>query len=267
MSVSERKNKRKASTPTDGYICSICSKPGHWVQQCPDKQRKKNKNNKNHVYTPGVDPSDADIEKARELQKIKPPNCFCGIPSRLKKVKRSHAADNSRAIGKYFFFCSKRKDDTTKCRFARPVEDETKAKKDIVCTFFAKRGFCMRGERCMYKHELNTENQTSFSNVKDSLESVMETKVGQNHSYSKESKNDDNCNSIKNKARAESLDRNGSNSSNDDCSSSSDSSSANSSSNSSSSSSSHDSSSESSSSSSSSDIDSSSDSDSDVQAS
>ena len=30
----------------------------------------------------------------------------------------------SRAVGKYFFFCSKKRDDKTVCRFARPAEDE-----------------------------------------------------------------------------------------------------------------------------------------------
>ncbi len=50
---------------------------------------------------------------------------FCGIPSRLNKVKRSkEGGENSRALGKYFFFCSKKRDDETQCRFARPVEME-----------------------------------------------------------------------------------------------------------------------------------------------
>lgn len=195
MTESEGNNKRKISTPGEGYICSICSKPGHWVQQCPDKKRKKRNKNHAHSYTPGVDPSEADIARARELQKIKPPNCFCGIPSRLKKVKRSHVSDNSQAIGKYFFFCSKRKDDSTKCRFARPVEDATKPKKDIICTFFAKRGFCMRGDRCMYKHEVNTENQMyATTNIKDSHENALDSDLRESATKTKD-ENDTNSSS------------------------------------------------------------------------
>lgn len=50
---------------------------------------------------------------------------FCGLPSRLNKVKRSReGGENSRAVGKYFFFCSKKRDDETQCRYARPVDLE-----------------------------------------------------------------------------------------------------------------------------------------------
>eukprot|EP00588_Corethron_pennatum_P006424 CAMPEP_0194288252 /NCGR_PEP_ID=MMETSP0169-20130528/36440_1 /TAXON_ID=218684 /ORGANISM="Corethron pennatum, Strain L29A3" /LENGTH=234 /DNA_ID=CAMNT_0039035203 /DNA_START=99 /DNA_END=803 /DNA_ORIENTATION=+ len=116
--------KRKRSLPPDGYVCAICAITGHWIQQCSqrDKKSKKSKSS-NHVYQTGVDPSERNILEAKELQKIKPPLCFCRIVSRLKKVKRSNADENSRAIGKYFFFCKKKIDDKTKCRFARPLED------------------------------------------------------------------------------------------------------------------------------------------------
>mmetsp|Transcript_35052 Transcript_35052/g.69046 ORF Transcript_35052/g.69046 Transcript_35052/m.69046 type:complete len:237 (+) Transcript_35052:91-801(+) len=116
--------KRKRSLPPDGYVCAICAITGHWIQQCSqrDKKGKKSKTS-NHVYQMGVDPSEKDILEAKELQKIKPPLCFCRIASRLKKVKRSNADEHSRAIGKYFFFCKKKVDDNTKCRFARPLED------------------------------------------------------------------------------------------------------------------------------------------------
>lgn len=143
--------KRKKSIPPDGYVCSICSEPGHWIQQCPQK-RKRKKTNPGHIHIPGVDPSEADIEKARNLQKIKPPRCFCGINSRLKKVKRTKSGEESRAIGNYFFFCSKGKFDEGKCKFARPVEDELKPKKERMCTFFAKTGVCKKGDKCLFSH-------------------------------------------------------------------------------------------------------------------
>lgn len=153
-------SKRKQSSPPDCYVCKVCGVAGHWIQQCPEhRPRKKKKkaaasSTTPHVFVAGVDPSAADIEEAREMQKIKPPNCFCGITSRLKKVKRSSQGQNSRAIGKYFFFCAKQKSNDTKCQFARPVEDELKPKKERLCTFFKKTGKCKKGDKCVFRHEL-----------------------------------------------------------------------------------------------------------------
>jgi hypothetical protein len=153
-------SKRKQSSPPDGYLCNLCGVAGHWIQQCsqqrPNKKRKKRASTPAHVFVAGVDPSEADIEKARQLQKIKPPNCFCGITSRLKKVKRSSSKEgqHSRAIGKYFFFCAKQKSNDSKCRFARPVEDELTPKKERLCTFFIKTGKCKKGDKCVFRHEL-----------------------------------------------------------------------------------------------------------------
>ncbi len=51
----------------------------------------------------------------------------------MNKVKRSkEGGENSRAVGKYFFFCSKKRDDETQCRFARPVEMEMNKKGSVV---------------------------------------------------------------------------------------------------------------------------------------
>ena len=105
------------------------------------------------------------------------------MPSRLNKVKRSKVQEESRAIGKYFFFCSKKRDDETQCRFARPVDMELKKDKKIdsrmkakkkegvvskaaakvdntsttktnqVCKFFAKTGSCKKGDKCEFSHE------------------------------------------------------------------------------------------------------------------
>eukprot|EP00529_Nitzschia_sp_RCC80_P035678 CAMPEP_0113504810 /NCGR_PEP_ID=MMETSP0014_2-20120614/34933_1 /TAXON_ID=2857 /ORGANISM="Nitzschia sp." /LENGTH=173 /DNA_ID=CAMNT_0000399983 /DNA_START=18 /DNA_END=539 /DNA_ORIENTATION=- /assembly_acc=CAM_ASM_000159 len=145
---------KKTSTPPDGYVCNLCRVAGHWIQQC-DEKKKKNKNKKKrksstgdqheHEYQPGVDPSPKDIELARKMQQIPPPMCDCGIKSRLKKVKKSNVTENSRAVGSYFFFCNKKKDDTTKCNFAKPVdengtlvEEKSKAEK-LQGNFFAKK--------------------------------------------------------------------------------------------------------------------------------
>ena len=170
--------KRKTSVPSDGYICFICKEPGHWIQQCPMKN-KRQKKKKTHLYKPGVDPSKEDIHKARQLQKIKPPNCFCGIVSRLKKVKRTKTGEDSRAIGKYFFFCSKGKFDDSKCRFARPVEDEVKPKKERLCTFFAKTGVCKKGQKCMFSHDVSVSASMERTDKREGVVSGLEMETTQ----------------------------------------------------------------------------------------
>ena len=155
-SVSENSKKRKApvedgekdikattgtsSSPPDGYVCNLCQQPGHWIQSCPDRRkhnqkqkRQKKKQQQQHVPVPGVDPSPKDIEAARKYQQWlathTAPLCFCRQPSRLKKVKKNKKVQSdSRAIGKYFFFCSKKRSDNP-CRFAKLAEEVMKEQK------------------------------------------------------------------------------------------------------------------------------------------
>lgn len=135
-----RRKPKKETIPPEGYICSLCGKSTHWIQQCPEKPNKRKRKKATHEYVPGVDPSPQDIEKAKQMQQLKPPKCDCGIPSRLKKVKRSKVTENSRANGSYFFFCSKPRGDATKCNFARPIQEEPKTDKDKRASkFFAKK--------------------------------------------------------------------------------------------------------------------------------
>ena len=150
--TSDKLKERKTSTPPEGYVCNLCGVAGHWIQQCDQKKKNKNKKKRksttdhgSHEYQPGVDPSPKDIERAKKMQQIEPPMCDCGIKSRLKKVKKSHVTEHSRAVGTYFFFCSKKRDDNTKCQFAKPVnengvliEEKTKAEK-LQGNFFAKK--------------------------------------------------------------------------------------------------------------------------------
>mmetsp|Transcript_3168 Transcript_3168/g.6745 ORF Transcript_3168/g.6745 Transcript_3168/m.6745 type:complete len:288 (-) Transcript_3168:23-886(-) len=176
--------KRKAdSSPPEGYVCRLCSIPGHWIQVCPTKKTgdKKRQKKTDHVPVPGKDPSPEDIEEARKMQQIPPPKCFCGLAARLNRIKRSkEGGDGSRAIGKYFFFCSKKRDDETQCRFARPAELEMSKEKvgargrkkadgrgggsdekvdekcnnsKQICKFFVK-GSCKKGKKCEFSHEI-----------------------------------------------------------------------------------------------------------------
>ncbi len=111
---------------------------------------------------------------------------FCGLPSRLNKVKRSReGGEHSRAVGKYFFFCSKQREDETQCRFARPLDLElskrkndesgdkrtkeksynaksvgrkkTEKKTTQVCKFFAN-GSCTKGSKCEFLHDQPSGN-------------------------------------------------------------------------------------------------------------
>jgi hypothetical protein len=148
------KKKKGSNPPPAGYVCNLCKEPGHWIFKCSQRSKtgtttttsnnnnKKRKKNPNHEYQQGIDPSEKDIEQAKKMQQIKPPPCDCGIPSRIKKVKRSKVnPENSRAVGAYFFFCTKKRDDPTKCNFAQPVEEcleKTKEKK-MQANFFAKK--------------------------------------------------------------------------------------------------------------------------------
>jgi hypothetical protein len=161
----EDPKRKRESVPAAGYTCNICGEGGHWIQQCPQK-KKKNKKTKasEHVPVVGVDPSTADIVKAREMQKIAPPLCPCGLVSRLSKVNQSKYKPASKAIGHYFFFCGKKRDDDSKCRFARPATEQqellrsgvaTPAHDDKrpICSFFVKQS-CNKGDNCKFRHAL-----------------------------------------------------------------------------------------------------------------
>lgn len=130
----------------------------------------------------GVDPSAADKELARAMQRLPSPQCFCGARSRVKKVKDVKDNPGSSAIGVYFFFCAKKKGAGV-CRFAKVAEVPgavgggegvvRKARKEAVrkggregkgdvrgrghdggtknCVFF-KKGTCRNGKECAFRH-------------------------------------------------------------------------------------------------------------------
>lgn len=223
----ETGTKRKAeSTPPDGYVCRLCSVPGHWIQVCPDKKTgTKRQKKSDHVPVAGIDPSAEDIERAKELQKITPPKCFCGETSRLNKVNRSkEGGDDSRAIGKYFFFCSKKRDDETQCRFARPVNAELKKQKGVdkrlakssgtkdkqvekkkvetkkvetkkeeckttkICMFFAKKGVCKKGANCMFSHD--TQGKKGPEKAKEKVSETTKDEESEDDSSSSSDSDD-----------------------------------------------------------------------------
>ena len=174
---SEDRKKRKFKECPATYTCKLCDQAGHWVYDCaqfvPNENKKKKKKKKN----PGLEkiaannqrnPTEADIAKAKEMQKKMAfvnknrPKCFCGLASKLSKVKRTKNEDpNSPAIGCFFYFCSKDQRDETKCSFNRPVEEDENTKKYTSsgskdkkkkCRFYFANGECKKGESCNYSH-------------------------------------------------------------------------------------------------------------------
>jgi len=57
--MADTENKQEKSSPPSGYVCSLCKKPGHWIEQCSLKKNgKKRKINPTHIHEPGVDQDD-----------------------------------------------------------------------------------------------------------------------------------------------------------------------------------------------------------------
>ena len=96
MGKAQEGSKRKTTTPSDGYVCRVCNLSGHWIQQCPDGPKARKRKKSVHVAVEGVDPSEKDIDEARRMQKLTPPNCFCGDRTRLAKVTHSNVNPLSR---------------------------------------------------------------------------------------------------------------------------------------------------------------------------
>ncbi|GMI54099.1 hypothetical protein ScalyP_jg4512 [Parmales sp. scaly parma] len=183
----KRKLKQFKACPPE-YTCKLCSTPGHWVYDCSLFVKESNKSKKtkikkdNNRLPPDQaapnqrDPTEADIANAKEMQKKmgfinkNRPNCFCGVKSKLSKVKRTKVEFEdpdykSPALGCFFYFCSKDKWDETKCKFNRPVEEDEatlgykgKSVKGVVggkrrCQFFFEKGDCKKGDECDFSHE------------------------------------------------------------------------------------------------------------------
>jgi hypothetical protein len=172
----------------DGYVCSLCHAPGHWISDCSQFKKKKSKKQTNgdgtaaHTPISGQDPSEEDIERAKAIQrkmvhmnKLKPPDCFCGLPSRKARINEKNKKEiDQRARGKWFWFCSKTKGDYTKCKMARVIEerDEEGARVKKVCTFWAQDQTCRKGANCSFLHEGWVGNTTGGKIVVEGEEKV-----------------------------------------------------------------------------------------------
>ena len=156
-------SKRKFKECPSGYICKLCDKPGHWVFDCPkfvpkekNNAKKKAKNGGEHLE--GSEPSPADISAAKELQakmnvNANAPKCFCKLPAKMRKCKRSK---DPRAMGVMFWWCGKDRWDGDTCRFARRVDQEKGVR---VCRFWRQRGSCKKGDDCEFFHEMGAAAQ------------------------------------------------------------------------------------------------------------
>jgi len=119
------------------------------AQYVPKRTRKKKKTE--HAYVEGIDPSPEDIAKAKEMQKsmrvnVKAPNCFCGLPSKMRKCLRTED-ENSKALGVMFWWCNKDKWDEDRCKFARRVDQGGRR----VCKFWRETGGCKKGDEVSRK--------------------------------------------------------------------------------------------------------------------
>ncbi|GMI33190.1 hypothetical protein TrRE_jg4893 [Triparma retinervis] len=177
--------KRAFKPCPEGYVCNICKASGHWVFDCaqfvPQKKSRtrKKKVTDSHTFTPGVDPSPADIAKAKEMQKemnvnIKAPKCFCGLDAKMRKCMTQD--QTSKAFGVMFWWCNKDKwdedgNEVERCKFARRV-DQGRAR---VCTFWRETGSCKKGSECSFAHDIGGEL-------------TWKGKDGSHHSESKEKK-------------------------------------------------------------------------------
>merc|ERR1712166_1272420 len=101
--------------------------------------------------------------------------------------------DQSRAIGNYFFICSKKKEDITKCRFARPVEDheDITPKSERICTFFIKKGGCSKGSSCKFLHEKTPTTTTTGGGDDEEKKRKRTTEDADNNVEKKKKENDD----------------------------------------------------------------------------
>lgn len=114
----------------DGYVCKACSKPGHWVYDCALKSKgvKRQRNEKpatllkKNIDPKFREPTLEDIARAKEIMPvIKPsqaPNCLCGLKSSARKCRKK----DSQAFGLMFWWCSKQKDDETRCTFSKRAD-------------------------------------------------------------------------------------------------------------------------------------------------
>lgn len=114
--------KRAFKPVPDGYVCAACSQAGHWIYDCSQYKKTKKKKTSSHEFQPGVDPSPEDIERAKKMQmEMKDltktaPNCFCGLPAKLRKCIGTKLDENSRAKGVMFWWCNKDKWDENACK-------------------------------------------------------------------------------------------------------------------------------------------------------
>lgn len=123
----------------DGYVCKACSKPGHWVLDCPLRVKKtktdhtrdgdeveKEDEDSFKIKKPKVmtiskfrEPSAGDIARAKEIMPVinpsKAPLCHCGDKASARKCRK----EGSDAFGLMFWWCAKKKTDEGRCRFSK----------------------------------------------------------------------------------------------------------------------------------------------------
>ena len=116
--------KRKRKEPPAGYVCKLCSEPGHWVYECGLCEKKP----KAPKPAPASDAAEAPKPAAKpnpcvstEEARIK---CHCGLRAMKRRFFSGDAPEQRWICGRMKKHKIKRGDTGMKrCKFSRPVAD------------------------------------------------------------------------------------------------------------------------------------------------
>jgi hypothetical protein len=136
-SLSKRGSAQKKGPPPLDYRCAACSEKGHWVFDCSQRVRKLSKKKKREADAesggekrPKINfdnpkqrvPSAEDVARAQAAMPIiklsQSPECHCGKVASARKNKDP----KSPWFGLMVWWCPKKKEDATNCRYARRFE-------------------------------------------------------------------------------------------------------------------------------------------------
>ena len=122
-------SKKRSKPVPDGYLCKLCSTPGHWQYECSlFVKKKKQKVAKGPRTDGGADgqrhPTAEDIAAANAAMPVidlkAAPTCKCGLKCTARKNKKKENKKKG-GYGEMFWWCPKKPKDETKCDFVTSV--------------------------------------------------------------------------------------------------------------------------------------------------
>ena len=128
--AADRQSKKRSKAVPDGYLCKLCSTPGHWQYECSlFVKKKKQKVAKGPRADGGADgqqrhPTAEDIAAANAAMPVidlkAAPTCKCGLKCTARKNKKKENKKKG-GYGEMFWWCPKKPNDETKCDFVTSV--------------------------------------------------------------------------------------------------------------------------------------------------